>query len=166
MICHFERFSFKKNGVIFLLSVYLLESGSIWTFLGSWIRIQIRMKTYAGPKHCLTLHLCMKGEAKTECANLPRLFLCNISCILTAELGTRTHSCDNATMFFGHKTVNFDIMSTFVVATPLRHQGLHIFRIFLVFESSLRCRVLVIAKIKKNVACHALILSTCVVFVA
>ena len=31
-------------------SVYLLGSGSIWTFLESWIRI--RMKTYADPKHC------------------------------------------------------------------------------------------------------------------
>ena len=46
---------------LFLFSFYLLESGtgsgsasgsaSIWTFLGSWLRI--RMKTYADPKHWL-----------------------------------------------------------------------------------------------------------------
>ena len=27
-----------------------IRSGSIWTFLGSWIRIQIRRKTYADAK--------------------------------------------------------------------------------------------------------------------
>ena len=30
-----------------------LGSGSVWTFLGSWIRI--RIKTYADPKHCCKL---------------------------------------------------------------------------------------------------------------
>ena len=34
---------------LFFFRVYLLGSGSIWTILGSWIRI--RMKTYADPKH-------------------------------------------------------------------------------------------------------------------
>ena len=43
---------------LFFFSVYLLGSGSgsIWTFLGSWIRIWIRMKTYADPKHCSLNH--------------------------------------------------------------------------------------------------------------
>ena len=36
-------------GYFFFFSVYLLGSGSIWTFLGSWIRI--RIKTYADSKH-------------------------------------------------------------------------------------------------------------------
>ena len=47
----------KQNVVeLFFFSVYLLGSGSasgsgsIWTFLGSWIRN--RMKTYADPKNC------------------------------------------------------------------------------------------------------------------
>ena len=43
--------------VLIHFSVYLLGSGSgsgsIWTFLGFWIRI--RMKTYADPKHCTKL---------------------------------------------------------------------------------------------------------------
>ena len=30
--CHFERFRLKFLCVIFILSVYLLGSGSIWTF--------------------------------------------------------------------------------------------------------------------------------------
>ena len=38
-------------------------SGSIWTFLGSWI--WIRMKTYADPKHCL-----LKMSVRKENAHL------------------------------------------------------------------------------------------------
>ena len=43
-------FSWNFFGVTFLRGVNLLEFGSIWTCLGSWIRIH--MKTYSNPKHC------------------------------------------------------------------------------------------------------------------
>ena len=34
-------------------SGYASRSGSICTCLGSWIRIRIRIKTFADPKHCI-----------------------------------------------------------------------------------------------------------------
>ena len=47
-----------------------------------------------------------------------------------SELGTRQHCRDSATMFSGQITVDCCIMSIFIVATPFRHRGLYIFRIF------------------------------------
>ena len=67
-----------------------------------------------------------------------------------AELGTQQFCRGNVTMFSGHKVVFNCHFTIFVVATPSRHWGLTIFRLFsgpwLVPEAVLHCRV--VAKLK------------------
>ena len=59
---------------------------------------------------------------------------------------------DNVTMFSGHKVVWNCHFTIFVVATPSRHWGLTIFRLFsgpwLFPEAVLHCRVVVVAKLE------------------
>ena len=52
-----------------------------------------------------------------------------------AELGTRQHCRENVTMHFGFWLWHYS-MSIFVVSTPFRHWGLHIFRRFSCLWSS------------------------------
>ena len=62
-------------------------------------------------------------------------------CNLIAELGARQHCRDNVTIFFRPKIAYNFIMYIFVVSSPFIHQGLNIFRNFLVTEAPLRCHV-------------------------
>ena len=68
-------------------------------------------------------------------------------CNLIAELGARQHFRDNVTIFFRPKVAYNFIMYIFVVSTPFIHQGLNIFRNFLVTEAPLRCHDVVVAKL-------------------
>ena len=65
-----------------------------------------------------------------------------------AELGTRQFFRDNVTMFSGHKFFFFLQYYCICLATPSRHIDLNIFRIFFVPEALLRCRVVVVTKLK------------------
>ena len=47
-----------------------------------------------------------------------------------AELGTRQQCRVNVTMFSGHKTVSYCIMTMFVVAIPFRRRDLKTFSYF------------------------------------
>ena len=46
------------------------------------------------------------------------------------QLGTRHHFRNHVTMFSGHKSVGYSILSIFVAATLFRHRGLNVFHIF------------------------------------
>ena len=69
-----------------------------------------------------------------------------------SELGTRQFCRDNVTMLPCHTVVYNCHYTIFIVATPSRHWGLTIFRFFsgpwLVPEAILRCRVVIVAKLK------------------
>ena len=71
---------------------------------------------------------------------------------LFSELGTRQFCRDNVTTLSGHKVVCNCHYTIFIAATPSRHWGITIFRFFsspwLVPETLLRCRVVVVAKLK------------------
>ena len=64
----------------------------------------------------------------------------------------RPFCLDHVTMFSGHKVDCNCHFTIFVVATPSRHWGLNIFRIFSgplpVPEALLHCRIVVVAKLK------------------
>ena len=84
-------------------------------------------------------------------------FICHVARVLNvqhpvcnrlfAELGTRQHCRDNATTSSGQKTVDYVILSIFVLATPFRHPGLDTFRISSCLWSHIklsRCRFRVV----------------------
>ena len=69
------------------------------------------------------------------------------------ELGMRQHCRASVTMFSRQKTFDYFIMSTFVVATTLRHRSLNSFSILSCPSSSItlsRCRE------AKNLTCAQL----------
>ena len=70
----------------------------------------------------------------------------SFSKILKAELGTRQHCRENVVMFSGQKMVDNCILTIFVVATPCKHRGLHIFLIFLVTKAIFRVIVLSLSR--------------------
>ena len=72
------------------------------------------------------------------------------------ELGTRQHCCDNVTMIAGLKVVGFSILLYLLWQLRLDTKTSIFFEICLIPEALLLCRVVVVAKLKKIVACPAL----------
>ena len=82
---------------LFFFCVYLLgsgsatRSGSIWTFLGSWIRI--RMKTYADLKHCSLAAMTSQSRMGSCMKDCIKSMITYMASLATMTSQSRVGSC-------------------------------------------------------------------------
>ena len=137
----------------------LFEKEPLWA---NWSRQSLKksnraIRSFSWAKHSFALYITKTSnslekpinEFTTLTETYPTFLKAWSSVLLLAELGTRQFCHDNVTMFSGHKVVCNCQFTIFVVATPSRHWGLTIFRIFsgpwLVPEALLHCRVVTLS---------------------
>ena len=126
-----------SDGIVYLAGKSPVENNSLIGWLSS------QRKDLTNSVYCTSSGVLWRPRTRFLCGKRPNRLITysKTKVYSTWELGTGQHSRDNVTMFSGKTIVDYCSLCTFFVATPLRHQQLKHFRIFLVSEALSRCRV-------------------------